>query len=188
MTTVPRLPNSRKTYDSAPISSLAELLERTGFHVRGRRADCSYCKGTSRLTVSFTAEVTFCHRCKWTGNIRTVARELELPLAPITREILERREREVELNEWLNTCHTILANLWRELTLRSELAKQILAFWPDEELAWDALADFYLLQADFEGAFEILNFEKLPRYLEQPITREKLFRLFEEADDARTWR
>jgi hypothetical protein len=168
----------------SPIPSLAELLKRAGFHVRHRRADCTHCEGSSRLTVSFTDEVAFCHRCKWSGNIRTLSRDLGLPLAPIPREILARREREAEFNEWLNTCLTIIANLWRELTLQAELAKQILAFWPDEELAWDVLADFYHSQADFEGAIEFLSFQKLPCYLDQPMTREQLFHLFEEADVA----
>jgi hypothetical protein len=181
MATLVKFPILHKlTCDSAPVPSLAELLERAGFHVKGRRADCIHCEGSSRLTVAFNDEVAFCHRCKWTRNIRTLSRDLGLPLAPIAREALARREREAEFREWLDTTYEILARVWRELTLQAELAKQIVARRPDEDLAWDALADFYHSQADFEGAFEFLSFEKLPRYLEQPMTRERLLALFEE--------
>jgi hypothetical protein len=185
MITVIKFPVPRKlTCDSAPIPSLADLLERAGFHVKGRRADCIHCEGHSRLTVAFNDDVAFCHRCKWTGNIRTLSRALGLPLAPVAREILQRRERETEFKEWLGTTHEILARVWRELGQQAEIAKKILAHRPDEDLAWEALADFYHSQADFEGAFEFLGFEKVPRYLEHPMTRERLLALFEETDVA----
>ena len=55
------------------------LLETAGFRVRGAtRADCIRCEGQSRGTVAFTTEVAYCHRCKWTANTLTLARELGL--------------------------------------------------------------------------------------------------------------
>src|SRR5580700_7034695 len=55
------------------------LLEQAGFRVRGAtRADCIHCEGHSRGTVAFTHAVAFCHRCKWTANTLTLARELGL--------------------------------------------------------------------------------------------------------------
>lgn len=45
---------------------MRELLEQAGFRVRGKRADCVHCQGTSRFTVAFNDSVAFCHRCKWT--------------------------------------------------------------------------------------------------------------------------
>lgn len=176
-------PNSRKTIDAAPVPTpnLSDLIERAGFHVRGRRADCIHCEGQSRLTVAFNDEVAFCHRCKWTGNIRTLTRELGLPLAPEAREAWERRVRVGQFEEWGNTCWLILVRRLRFLTRRAELAKSILTRFPDCESAWGALADLYHSEAIFTAAFEFLACEKLPEYLEQPMTREKLRAAFEEA-------
>lgn len=56
---------------------MPELLERAGFRLRGRnRADCIHCSGRARLTVSFTDEVAYCHRCAWKANTVTLAKEL----------------------------------------------------------------------------------------------------------------
>jgi hypothetical protein len=182
MRNVLRFPNSRKTCDSAPIPSHRDLLQESGFTIRGRnRADCPYCEGSSRGTVSFNSDVWHCFRCGRAGNTRTLARALGLALPPLTQEILQRRERKEQFGEWHDIIHERLASVWRELGQQAEIAKQILANWPDEELAWEALADFYHSQADFEAAFEFLSCEKVPRYLEQPMTREELFNAFEEA-------
>jgi hypothetical protein len=183
MATVIKIPVLRKlTRDSGPIPSLRDLLERSGFKIRGRnRADCVHCEGGSRGVVSFNSDVWHCFRCGRAGNTRTLARALGLALPPVAEEIFKRREREEEFCEWLDILHERLASVWRELGQQAEIAKQILAHWPDEELAWEALADFYHSQADFEAAFEFLSCEKVPRYLEQPMTRAKLFAAFEEA-------
>ncbi|MBI3483848.1 MAG: hypothetical protein HY012_01670 [Acidobacteria bacterium] len=59
---------------------MPDLLERAGFRLRGaKRADCAYCSGSSRGTVSFTEEVAYCHRCHWTANVVTLARQTGLP-------------------------------------------------------------------------------------------------------------
>ncbi len=56
--------------------TMPDLLERAGFTLRGaKRADCAHCSGSSRGTVSFTDEVAYCHRCHWTANMVTLARQ-----------------------------------------------------------------------------------------------------------------
>lgn len=50
-----------------------KTLERAGFQIRGWRANCAYCKGSSRLTVAFTSSVWRCHRCLKGGSIRALA-------------------------------------------------------------------------------------------------------------------
>ena len=59
------------------MTSMAQLLEASGFRVRGRRADCPFCDGQSKLTISFdeTKGVAYCHRCHWKTGIRKLARE-----------------------------------------------------------------------------------------------------------------
>ncbi|MCL5287746.1 MAG: hypothetical protein M1453_07100 [Acidobacteria bacterium] len=60
--------------------TMPELLERAGFRLRGtKRADCAHCPGHSRGTVSFTGEVAYCHRCHWTANAVTLARQVGVP-------------------------------------------------------------------------------------------------------------
>jgi hypothetical protein len=163
----------------------ADLLERAGFYIRGRRADCPHCQaegpGHGRGTVSFTCEVAFCHRCKWTRNIRTLSRELRVPVAPETREHREVRERAALFSQWVNTCHMILIRRLRRLTERAELAKKILRQFPDCEPAWDALAAFYHSKSSLLGALDVLVFEKVSPWLEEPMTREPLAITFNDA-------
>ncbi len=162
-------------------ASFAELLRQVGFHIRGWRADCIHCEGHSRLTVSFTNEVAYCHRCQWTANVRTLSRELGLRLAPLTREVREKHERNERFTGWVNTCNTILVRRLRHLTRRAELAKNVLAILPDFEPAWTALADFYHAEAELCGALDVLAFEKMSPWLERPMKRETLAAAFDEA-------
>ena len=56
---------------SAQFFSIVQLLEKTGFVLRGAtRADCIHCQGHSRGTVAFTTEVAFCRRCEMDGEHR----------------------------------------------------------------------------------------------------------------------
>jgi hypothetical protein len=166
--------------DQIDAGNLPALLERAGFHIRGRRADCIHCEGSARLTVSFNDEVAHCHRCKWSANVRTLSRDLGLPLAPLTQEVRDRRDRDAKFSEWQNTVHLILVRRWRTLTRRAELAKAVLVQFPDCEPAWSALADFYDGEATFTAAFEFLACEKLPNYLENPMTRDRLRAAFDD--------
>jgi len=164
-----------------PETAFADLLERAGFQVRGRRAGCPYCEGHSRLTVSFTDEVFYCHRCHRSGNGRTLARELGLPLAPETHERREQREQAARFSEWKETCHLILGRRLRCLTQRAEDAKRVLAQYPGCESAWNALAAFYHNEAEIFGALDVLAFEKVSQWLESPLTRDTLFVAFADA-------
>jgi hypothetical protein len=154
------------------------LLERAGFHVRGRRADCRHCQSEGdrhgRSTVAFTAEVAFCHRCKWTANIRTLSRTLGVCIAPENREQRERRQQAARFSAWLNITITMLIGRLRELTRRADRARNILSVFPDCEPAWDALAEFYHRQSSLLAALDLLAFEKLSPWLEPPMTRELL--------------
>jgi hypothetical protein len=161
--------------------ALLELLARAGFRVRGRRADCIHCDGHSRLTVSFNEEVFYCHRCGRTGNARTLARDLGMTLPPETREAREKRQRAARFDECLNVCHLILVRRLLYLTRRAELAKSVLAAYPECEPAWYTLADFYHSEAGLCGALDMLSFEKLSPWLDRPMTRDKLFAAFEDA-------
>ena len=158
------------------------LLEQAGCHIRGRRADCLYCEGSSRLTVSFNDEVGYCHRCHWTRNVRTLAHDLRITLTPETRERREQRQRAALFSEWVNTCHEILIRHLNRFTRRAELAKAALRQFPDCEPAWSALADFYNSESIFSAAFELLSCDKLPQYLKAPMTRDKLVAAFIEAE------
>jgi len=165
-------------FESLPLSG---LLERAGFHVRGRRADCIHCEGRSRLTVAFDDEVYYCHRCKLTGNVRTLARGLGMQPAPYTREQREKRQRATEFNEWRDTCHKIIVRRLRYLTRRAELAKTVLARFPDCEPAWNALADLHHNEAILLAALDTLSFEKVSPWLETPMTKQNLVSAFAEA-------
>ena len=114
-----------------PAPTFPHLLERAGFRIRGRRADCPNCEGHSRLTVSFTNEVAYCHRCHWTANVRALSRALGARFIPETREAREKRDRAAQFSEWMNTLYLILSRRLRLLTRRAELAKNVLNAYPD---------------------------------------------------------
>jgi hypothetical protein len=162
-------------------ANISDLLERAGFRIRGRRADCVKCEGSSRLTVSFNDEVAYCHRCQWTANVRTLSRELNIAVAPETREQRQRRARQVQFAEWLDTLYLLIIRRLRYLTECAGIGKEILAQFPDCEDAWSLLADFYHNEAHLFGALDMLAFEKLSPWLETPTTKEKLFAAFEQA-------
>jgi hypothetical protein len=170
-----------ETSGSQHSGAFTDLLERAGFHIRGRRADCPHCEGHSRLTVSFNDAVAYCHRCQWTANIRTLSRELGLPVGPLTRDIREKHERAALFSRWVDTCHMILIRRLHYLIRRAELAKRILAHYPDVEPAWSALAELYHSETSIFGALDILVFEKMSPWLEEPMTAERLATAFDDA-------
>jgi hypothetical protein len=145
--------------------------------------DCIHCEGHSRGTVAFTIEVAYCHRCHWRANVRTLSRDRDLgvPIAPETHEAREKRDREAQFSEWVNTLHLILSRRLQLLTRRAELAKNVLNAYPDCEPAWSALAEFYHSEAELLGAFDQLACEKVSQRLESPMTRPRLLAAFEDA-------
>jgi hypothetical protein len=64
------------------------------------------------------------------------------------------------------------------LTKNRERAKRALAFNADNEPAWSALGDYYHNEAAFMCAFEFLSMEKVPQWLEEPVSKERLFAAF----------
>lgn len=162
---------------------MRSLLDQAGFRIRGAtRADCVHCNGHSRGTVAFTAEVAYCHRCKWTANNLMLARELGLlSIAPATRQALE-RERRVRLEtpirafeQWRDAELRRVTDEYRVLTRQAALAESVMKIYPDCEPAWDALATFYDRQAALTAELDRLSCAKLSDFLEVPSTIEQLF-------------
>jgi len=140
------------------LSPLSDLLALAGFRVRtARRADCPSCTGSSRMTVAFAGEVYFCHRCKRTGNRRTLARELGLLATDresVIRRLAEAREsaKVRSVADRLRAAERCIlgrarANLLSLVALRRNAGARLMALrggarerFPQEtELAWDAL-------------------------------------------------
>jgi hypothetical protein len=121
---------------------MRELLERAGFVVRGRRADC-HCPGTAKGTISFTDEVAYCHRCHWSANAVQLARSLGQTIPQETKEHRAERLRAERFKRWLSEKYQAAADKERRLARTAELAKDVLAKFPDYELAWHALARWY---------------------------------------------
>jgi hypothetical protein len=163
-------------------SAFAELLERFGFRIRGTRADCAYCEGRSRLTVAVGDDVAYCHRCGWTGNTRSLSRKLGIAIAQETSEQRETRALAKEFAEWRGTCQRILNRQFRILGRKAALARDVLARYPECEAAWSVLKNFYDNEAQQCGALDMLSYEKVSHWLEQPMSKDKLFRAFEEGE------
>ena len=163
---------------------MPELLERAGFRVRGRRADCARCEGHSRGTVSFTDEVAFCHRCKWRANIVTLARELGLlkgepqAVSAFHEEVRRRAHLETEIKPfetWREDKIREVSDRYRSLPKAAILAGDVLTKFPDCEAAWGALARFYHAQAQLSAAFDWLMFTKASIWLEEDSTPVEVF-------------
>ena len=99
------------------------LLQSAGFTVQGNRASCVHCNGTARLTVSFTADVAFCHRCKWAQNKVQLARGLGRTVHAEESTHRRARLRVEAFRKWLSAKYSELANRERRLARRAEWAK-----------------------------------------------------------------
>jgi hypothetical protein len=160
------------------------LLERAGFEIRGRRANCphSHCDGHARLTVALgPGDVYHCHRCKCSGNARTLARQLRIAMRPESREALERRALEERFENWRSKRQKFLAKKFHTLYRRAEWARVALSWYPSWELAWAILAEFYSREAELSVALDGLSCEKAGIWLDEPTTRAELFAAFQEA-------
>jgi hypothetical protein len=129
---------------------MRKLLERSGYRVHGKRADC-HCKGSTRLTISFTDEVAHCHRCGWTANATQLARAQGLTVAP-RRGLARRRKR--SFAEWLANRYGEMAEIDYFTAKRADLARIALVHFPDMEAAWTALANRYHVERALEAFFE----------------------------------
>jgi hypothetical protein len=129
---------------------LADLLQKAGARVRGNRADCPRC--SAARTVSYTAEVFYCHHagCDFRGNAFTLARELgiarRLPPAEARTLRLERGRAEAAASTFLMRVRGArfgLGALHIELlNLRDESHKRLKAN-PDDQATWEMLAYVY---------------------------------------------
>jgi G:T-mismatch repair DNA endonuclease (very short patch repair protein) len=135
-------------------TGMRQLLERAGFRVRGKRARCVHCTGRDQLTVSFTAEVAYCHRCHWTANAAQLAKSQGRTVAP--RKVGLARERKRRFFDWLDKRYAQIAKLEYSLSKRAALAHDILIRFPDCEPAWAALARLehssHAIEVFFEAA------------------------------------
>ena len=175
------------------VESMPRLLELANFRVRGKRADCARCSGRSRGTVSFTAEVAYCHRCGWSANQRTLARQLGLlPLGPQASEEMrreqERRERLEapirDFEKWRDEHLWLATDNHRRLSRQAVLAESVLKLSPDCESAWDALASFYHGEAVLISEIDRLSCAKLSEYLDSPVSITQLFLVWRAAAHA----
>jgi hypothetical protein len=160
-------------------------LERSGFRLRAKnRADCIHCAGHQLATVSFTDEVAYCHRCAWTANAVTLARDLGL-LATDPESTRLRQEEARKLAEYKRVVDRFEA--WRDERIRryatelrslgrsAALAKEVLAVERDCEPAWDALARFCHAEGRLNKLLDFLTFAKASPWLEEDNTPLALF-------------
>jgi hypothetical protein len=176
--------------------NMRELLEHAGFRIRSaKRADCAHCSGSSRGTVSYTDEVAYCHRCHWTANEVTLARQLGVAGAlrprpashlrgdkpPATsRSDLARQRRDALLREFEAWRQGRIQRLYDEDRARTRAIMRC-ADWmqriPEcEEQAWEALKRFYDQTAKLNAAIDFLTCAVGSRWLERDSTIADVFR------------
>lgn len=175
-------------------SAMPELLERSGFRLRGKRADCIHCAGGSVATVSYTETVAFCHRCKWTANIITLAKELGL-LATDPESKRQRQEEARELAEYRRTIQQFEA--WRDAQIRkfstelrqlgrsAVLATEVLKTYPECEPAWDALARYCHKEGGLSQMLDFLTCTKASPWLSEDYTILDVFEAWREIYEKR---
>lgn len=165
--------------------SMRELLERAGFVMRGAtRADCIHCQGHSRATVAFTAEVAFCHRCKWRANVVTLAREEGLlhgnhrASTAVCATVRRRQQLESQVQRfdvWREEQVRSVSDRYRCLWRAADRAAQVLTRFPECEAAWCALAQFYQAEAQLSAIFDWLMFTKASIWLEADSTPAEVY-------------
>ena len=165
--------------------TMRELLERAGFRIRSaKRADCAKCTGRSRGTVSYTERLAYCHRCAWRTNDVSLARELGLCSGGLPGgdssapkgahlKVAATREREARIAAfavWRRAKTDELIARAHRLRFRAELAKCMLADNPDDEFAWQQLAECYHEEAQLEATLDFLLCTKLSVWLDGDST------------------
>ncbi len=163
--------------------NMAALLVRAGCTLRRRnRADCAHCTGRSRATLSYTPEVAFCHRCRWSASRIALIRELgltESSAAPEARHAARQRaEREALLaafEVWRAARIREHSDHYRALGRQAVWAREVLRKFPDCEPAWEALRRFYAAEAKLSRALDFLTFAKASDWLERDATPAEVF-------------
>ena len=162
--------------------NMRALLQESGYRVHGNRADCRQCRGGSRLTVSFTNEVAYCHRCAWTANAVMLSKGLGKTVEPESVEKRRARAKAVRFGRWVDSRHGEVSTHHRRLGRMAELAKAVLIRFPESESAWDALARFYHNEARLAAMLDVLSFAKVSQWLETAATSVALFEKWEVSD------
>lgn len=136
------------------MASMAALLEASGFRVRGRRASCPRCEGRSRWTVSVDEQkgVAYCHRCQFAVGIRKLAREQGVVL-PARRRALAREKKE-QFRKWLTELMGRAASEERVAYEYHLYARNVLRWDPENQPAWDLLAEWYHRERSFQQFWE----------------------------------
>jgi len=171
----------RSQENSLETLQLPSLLEKAGFRLRGRRAECIHCQGHSHWTVSFTPEVAFCHRCKWTANVVMLARELgfsEEALCQVRTESSERQADAEKFEAWRKRSIRELSARYRSLRRKAGQAHEVLQKYPDCEPAWDALARWYHEEARLSASLDYLSCTKASCWLEMDSSREEVLEMW----------
>lgn len=134
--------------------TMADLLESAGARVRGKRADCCFCTGHSRLTVAFDERrgVAFCHRCHLSLTDRQLANQQRVRLP--ARRIGRARIMKQRFHAWLNITIAEMSGPEHRLARRAEWAKAALVSFPDMDVAWNALAEWYHVRRKYELFWE----------------------------------
>ena len=148
--------------------SMCELLERSEARPSryGRRWWCPRCEGkTPALAVDLEREVFFCHRCRWKGGRRTLARELGIETdkanpAEQRKALLICGEAE-RFAEWARRKRIGTAALLRELDgyeirWREIGRKQLAAGEPVSELVWGKMQAITAWQQEAEARWQRL--------------------------------
>jgi hypothetical protein len=129
--------------------------------------------------VSFTDEVAYCHRCHWTANKTTLAREHGQHVPAETKEHKLAREKADRFNKaWIEAKYKKVSTEYRRAGRLAEIAKKVLRKYPECEPAWDALKRFYDSQARLAGTLDALAFEKLSVWYEGQVTAVDLFQMW----------
>jgi hypothetical protein len=147
---------------------MRELLEHAGFRIRSaKRADCAHCTGRSRGTVSYTAEVAYCHRCHWTANSVTLGRQLGLKPAGATPNARRRHAELAAFEAWREARIREVAARYRRLWRAAEWARVALRLWPDWDAAWEALGRLCHQRARLEATLDFLLCIRFSQWLER---------------------
>ena len=170
--------------DTRLLPSMGVLLRDAGFQIRSaKRADCAHCRGRSRGTVSYTPEVAYCHRCAWTANTITLARELGISVCSQSspRNFRERSRRQraerllEEFEAWRNHKLRLVIDKYRRLSQRALNTRQLLRQDPDDTSALDAIAEFAHAEADLNRLLDFLSCTKASDFLEADTSLAELF-------------
>jgi hypothetical protein len=158
--------------------SFRELLaSKYGIQIRGNRANCPNCEGTSQLTMAVRSDYAYCHRCHRTIQARAVG----VAIPRETSEQRTERARAREFDQWRDTLWRILSGELVRSTVIAQFAKRTLEIFPEDEAAWRELGEFYDEEPILMASLDYLSCEKVSVWLERPTTKEELRAAFDSA-------